>query len=878
MQNNTRSVGLVPDPVALDGLTEIRVHGVGGTPPEQMLGDMTPSPVAGDRIAGFYRTSDRRGRHREAYSWGGLTSGSRWRVLWALLVPSMLANMAGWTARRLEVSGDEERQRPPTSRGFRWAARLAALALTVCTAALVAMFTIDTLAYQCAGQLACRRTGWLTTWLTAAAPHDRPGARLAVGAVVAGAVAALFFVLARRTRADYESAEPPAVVGGDRTPSRRAAAAHGGGLRSTRFWSGALWHQHLSDLHLAAGVAVVAGMLGWCVVGLERAAPASATGASTVATAGTVLALVTVGVVVAVLASDDARHRVSDTLLGAALAALVLAGVGALLVPLRLGPAAGDVAAVLQPPGVLPGMRTAVNVGLGVGLGLLAPLAVQQLAAWAHRWRTALRTAPRGPGRLRAARERTRSPVPVFPWAAPLVLDVVAVVVATTIQLSIIVTVADLLGDVAYGFGPAAGGTATVGGVPTAEPTLWVPPAVGSAAALLSLGLLGVLVVFAVGAALWWRVAARRAAPGVEDELRAEYAAAAVRVALPRVARRSREAWLWSAFVPPDSTAQAAPFAEARAARSRPRRRPTAWVVRVAGNRLLAEHSRDLAAILLVAIAGLGMLGAVAFLGWVWVLGRTVPMIQVPLGTGLAALLPGAAVVALRAAFRSEQWRRGLGSLFDVGSFFPRSFHPFAPPSYTERAVPELTRRVWLLHDHGGRVVITAHSQGSVLAAAVLGRESGRGADEPLVGLVTLGSPLAKLYRWAFPALLSDGFLQGLGTGAAGGIGALAWRNVFYRTDFIGGPVRTRGSVIPAGVDEPPLVDPPDHWYVFGQKPPGVLSHTGYWRDERFWRVVNDMCDRVVARPPATPPPDPPPGGDGLVAPVPDPSSPVQYL
>ncbi|WP_148234330.1 hypothetical protein [Cellulomonas flavigena] len=145
-------------------LTEIRIHGVGGTPPEALLGDPTPVQVAGDRLAGFFRTSDTAGRHREAYSWGGLTSRARSRALWTLLIPSMLMNMAGWMGRLPEVDAAAEAARAPTTRAFRVAARLTALALTLVASALVLMLTVDVLAYQCWGQDACVAAGpWATS-------------------------------------------------------------------------------------------------------------------------------------------------------------------------------------------------------------------------------------------------------------------------------------------------------------------------------------------------------------------------------------------------------------------------------------------------------------------------------------------------------------------------------------------------------------------------------------------------------------------------------------------------------------------------------------------------------------------------------------------
>jgi hypothetical protein len=74
------------------GVTEVRVHGVGGSQPDAILGDLAPEQASGDAIAGFYRSSDHRARardrevgldvdrHVEAYSWGGLTSRSKVRV------------------------------------------------------------------------------------------------------------------------------------------------------------------------------------------------------------------------------------------------------------------------------------------------------------------------------------------------------------------------------------------------------------------------------------------------------------------------------------------------------------------------------------------------------------------------------------------------------------------------------------------------------------------------------------------------------------------------------------------------------------------------------------------------------------------------------
>src|SRR6188768_2102546 len=94
------------------GDVEIRIHGVSGTPPEELLDRAGAERVSGDRVAGFYRpsaTGQRRDIPRdeppgsaaarnapwlEGYSWGGWTSGARSRALWLVLAPFALVNVA----------------------------------------------------------------------------------------------------------------------------------------------------------------------------------------------------------------------------------------------------------------------------------------------------------------------------------------------------------------------------------------------------------------------------------------------------------------------------------------------------------------------------------------------------------------------------------------------------------------------------------------------------------------------------------------------------------------------------------------------------------------------------------------------------------------
>ena len=54
---------------------------------------------------------------------------------------------------------------------------------------------------------------------------------------------------------------------------------------------------------------------------------------------------------------------------------------------------------------------------------------------------------------------------------------------------------------------------------------------------------------------------------------------------------------------------------------------------------------------------------------------------------------PGGAGLGLL-VYRNDTVRRSVGVLWDIGTFWPRAAHRLAPPSYAERAVPELQTRV----------------------------------------------------------------------------------------------------------------------------------------------------------------------------------------
>ncbi|MGW3649627.1 hypothetical protein [Streptomyces sp. NPDC000878] len=194
-----------------------------------------------------------------------------------------------------------------------------------------------------------------------------------------------------------------------------------------------------------------------------------------------------------------------------------------------------------------------------------------------------------------------------------------------------------------------------------------------------------------------------------------------------------------------------------------------------------------------------------------------------------------------RRAYKDASARRTIGILWDVGTFWPRAAHPFAPPCYAERAVPDLTWRMatWT-EETGGRLVISGHSQGSVLAAAAAWQL--KPSVRKRVALLTYGSPLERLYgRW-FPAHFGPAALTSLHHDVA------CWRNLYRLTDPIGGPVHLPGDCGPE-VDRAPLKDP----LAYGRTkehplPAPILGHSDYQADPAFVEEREELLARLRPR------------------------------
>ncbi len=744
------------------GVTEMRIHGVSGTPPASVLGHPHAREVGGDREAGFHRREwlggppapgygdDAGRRRREAYAWGGLTSGSGLRALWLLLLPFMLVNVGFFMMPR--PAGRARWLRRASDLLQRWFAL--SLTGTIVLAALG--LTVDLVAWQCtAPDGACRTgggtdPGWLgvfaTDWM---APVER---RLALASLAPAAVVVLLWWLGRWTWAKHERTGFPAAHG----------AVYGTDLRlgARKLWNGEMSVGRLRALHVAAGFAVIALVTAWPMA----AGPVVDDTAATVVIVAALAVLLAAAVLAALHSvaarvdpnAPDAPRRGLDvscvavrwSALAVYLLVLVLAAFG------LLGPepdAAG--------PASLPGFAGMIA---GLYLAQLTMLALLTIVTCALAWIT------RGddPGAVypRALRGLGAPVTLMFGW-----------LLAGGFAAGGSMQMARLLGTPATASG--SGSDALV--VPGAY--WWV--ALGTA--ILAAGPL--LIAIVLGARWWLR---RRALGGMLGD---RYGDGAV---------RGRAATHWAAA---DLTDRAGP------------------VLGVLGG----------------CAAALIAVGTYAYIrDYDW------PDRFSPLTT-LGSWIIGTVVLGLlivgRDVYRRPSVRRMVGVLWDVGTFWPRAIHPFAPPCYTERVIPDLVRRVRLLTPGpSDAVVLSGHSQGSVIAAALVLQ-----LDEPGCGrirLLTYGCPLARLYGRFFPSYFS--------TEALRRVGGISWCNLYRLSDPIGGPVIARPPVKQLVDDEDPALDhhAVDH-YMWDPAPgPGsdglVRGHVDYFTGHAYPACLSHLENR----------------------------------
>ncbi len=719
----------------------------------------------------------------------------------------MIVNLAHWMR-------PPTRGRMRTTRLYGVLVRLIALSLTVLMTAAACEVALDLLAWQCAGTPACaQERDWLASFAGAGGGWwSQPGRRLALASLLPIGLVALLWFLSNRTWAAYESQRPPtgddlpesaaatttgedvadATADGTDTPATADAADGGPGRRPPlrpALGRPGFWYGRRHVARLRAAHTAAGFLTVTAAVGGATVQYDQRTGHTLLALCGWALRLAVIAAAVSVVWVVVRRGR-KERRFDATIDRVVVSGLpGCALALLALSLLyAGWSRPGWNSSGTLPDETTFQVIAVAQGLLAVA------LAATAHR--------------LQRRARPTRSVLHGLggPAVAVLACAIGGVMAAGTAQ-----RVADWLD------GPGSPGRG--GGHVPGTPVLLSWQA--SAIPVVLLVLLVPLAVLAVRTGL----AARRLAPRIEQEYEAAEA--------PR-----SDTGVWR----PD--------------RARTRR--------IANTRALAALTDDAPWLVgLIAVVTL-LLGAAAVAG-AWATGK-VPAEAFGaggldediaegaqfLGSWLVGVVFLLFVALGRRAYQDPSARRTIGILWDVGTYWPRAAHPFAPPCYAERAVPDLTWRMatWTART-GGRLVISGHSQGSVLAASAVWQLSA--ATRGRVALLTYGSPLERLYgRW-FPAYFGPPALEQLS-------GELdCWRNLWRHTDPIGGPV-----LIPAHAGEPPvdrdaLKDP----VVYGRSPAHPLpepirGHGDYQADPAFARERRKLLDRLrpaVPRQQSAPPP-----------------------
>lgn len=757
---------------SVHGVTELRVHGVSGTPPEQMLDHPAElvRRVSGDRSAGCYRrwypggsTHDQPDRrHLEAYAWGRLTSGAASRAAWLLLVPFTLVNLAHWM---LPAVRPGQRSRHAVAVAAAGLLRLLGLSLTLTLLLATAFVTMDLGAWQCASLPSCTQDSGP---LRVVAALDR-GPRLALAALLPALLVLLLWKLgAQQLRPSTVLPPPsPAVPVGARP------------LADPSFWTGDPSTVRLRAVHVAAWAATL-GVL-------ALAGPSRYATGTWQALAGILLlfdGLLLLGCLVAASSNrltgrgGSGAHGADQPL--AALRWLALTLLAADLLVLAAAPAAYP-----APPTHLPLLR-ALILGVFV-VQVLLIVALAGCVAAQTPWRS-------GAADARPALLGFAAPVTAaLGWLvagafsagvglyAAQYLGTAATTTATARRM--LADRAALLADAAAPFAQRV--TAYRAEAPLIVPPAYVWAGLGAVAVLLT-AIVEVVVVLGVV-----RATTRRLTVPVAGE----------------------------------HPGEVAPQRVAQVARARALARLTDRVDAVVGP--------------LVAVAALVVLvGLVSYLVGGYDL---VERSQVARLTAVGTWLIGVAAAALVGlgfwAFRDARIRRTVGIVWDVATFWPRSNHPLTPPCYAERAVPELTDRVLTLTTAPGDVVVlSGHSQGSVLAAASVLQLP----DPTRTALLTYGSPLRRLYARFFPAYLGPDTLRNVAERTAP-----CWRNLWAPSDPIGSFVLEPGGPVDTRLLDPVSLRPD----ASGALPP-LVGHSGFLRRPEYLAAVDTLGHCRDARPP----------------------------
>ncbi|GAY09501.1 hypothetical protein [Pseudonocardia sp. N23] len=776
-----------------EGHVELRVHGVAGTPPAVML-QLVP-PVRVDRpeetgtdadgaISEWRRPPER--PELRAWSWGSLTSGRWYQAFYVVLLPFMLANLAGWALLAgpdAPGSPDVPARRGPRVRLAVLLVRVGGLLVTVVFVLWAQLIVADLGAYQ-----------WLVRRLGA------PVWVVGAGFLAATGVLLVVVFLSRIRQRPAQRRVDPWSVWTD--PAGRVSLHHD----QQPMWDSPGVNVALRRLHLGAALGVL-GLVG-CWPGAARGGVWELLGrvGFWVAVAG--LGVVAVLLCLVSLADGAPRDPVgAGPVRGRGLPPAALVRHGTWPLPVLAVAAAVAASAGITPAWVvatpfLPAIR-------GSALWLTVALLVVAVAM----------AVVGGPGRRRDGRARHAD---LRRANAPAIL-LIAAATGAALGAGLAEQVARLVG----------------GGLVVGEAVGWMAAAFTT---ILTATL--VVVAFAWLALRFVAVGRRRTLPAPVAlralTIRASWLTALLAVLGAAVAGTGVVVALVRGDLP--SLASIPPVVSTSVV--------VALVALVLAGVVAAGRHRRLGAAgwvgVALSVAGVAVLVVVALrAGWsVQVLGVPVPpRTFADLALSLAVLLPTLLLLRrMHAAVRSVSVRRGIGVLWDVGTFWPRWFHPLAPPTYSDRAVTGLAARIAAgagpgPAGAGAPLVVAAHSQGSVVAGTALLL-----APAPLgpVALFTFGSPWQHLYGEFFPAWFDAAATTALDRRLEG-----RWRNMWRDTDPVGGPVDdlidepgTQLGADPGvdpGVDLAPLADPYDR------------VHGGYWLEPQYDAAVARLV-RAVRR------------------------------
>jgi hypothetical protein len=770
-----------------DGTIELRVHGVSGTPPESLL-KASPVLIEGTLKAGFHRhapsaepmTAASSGV-REAYAWGGLTSGSRISsALRLLLLPFSLVNVAGWMLPGVTDPNDNAPTRPTDMAS---ASRRAATHALVTRLLAVCLTAYVTLGATWVATVAVER---ITTRYDFPLLRDAAAqARFTMLAVLA--LIAVWVLAARRTAlAPKQPSQPTAETARVAQAPVMAPAKHG--IDISDLWKGTQVTRRLSGVHAAIAIACAAlltsaalgpgtkwtalgSWLAWLAIaiaalGLFALLSTGAWGrrvAAAVRVAAIPMALIATGLTLAphgvALTQTQMLKHVGRALtqgmasLAAAVLVLVLAQV---IVGPRGGPFAGRLYA-----------SSFTVIGFGTAITGISGLAV--IITW-----------------ILSGRD-----VAAFVTG---LAQTVAIIGLVSCSVAAIVILLQL---------NAASQLASVDWFVRLHNTIaHARGAIVSGAC-----------VFAVGANV---VAATYLLKGGVDA--------------PANLQDGQRGWAsWGWFV------------------------IAAVATSIVAARLKSWTARIVATIVGAVALTIGALYAAAVVAAVIAHSSPTDYVQVILALSdqwLVATAVLAALVAPMAAVIGYMWRgsrdqstrRSVGVVWDLVSFWPRQFHPWAPPPYTDTTGPELAARVQKLARESGAhtVIVSAHSQGAIIAFVALSQLQSQSEPaaqgEARVCLLTYGQLLDAHYRWLFPWLFNPHSFATLDEQLQS-----RWINLHRITDPLGHSVRTIAATDPAR-DREIASD-----LLLNMGPtlrPKTLNHGDYW----YSQAVYEESLRQLAR------------------------------